>query len=65
MNDKEKIEALEEEINILRKRAAKLSANWIRNMDARLESIEEKLDKIESCFRYLFNKGEQLKWKSK
>ena len=44
MNDKEKIEALEEEINILRKRAAKLSANGIRNMDARLESIEEKLD---------------------
>ena len=61
MNDKEKIEKLEEEINILRKRAAKLSANGIRNMDARLESIEEKLDKFESCFKYLFNKGEQLK----
>ena len=58
---KEKIEALEEEINILRKRAAKLSANGIRNMDARLESIEEKLDKLQSCFKYLFNNEKRLK----
>ena len=55
MNDKEKIEALEEEINTLRKRITKLSANGIRNMDARLENIENKHDKIEDCFRYLFN----------
>ena len=49
------MEKSEEEINTLRKRITKLSANGIRNMDARLENIENKLDKIEDCFRYLFN----------
>lgn len=66
MNDKEKVgvlatvlngkEKLEEENNILRKRIKKLESNSIRNMDARLESIENKLNKFEDCFRYLFKK---------
>ena len=66
MNDKEKLgvlatvlngkEKLEEENNILRKRIKKLESNSIRNMDARLESIENKLNKFEDCFRYLFKK---------
>lgn len=52
--DKEK---LEEENNRLKKQVEKLSRNGIRNIDTRLESIERKLEKIEDCFRHLFNQG--------
>ena len=40
---KERVEILEEENRTLQKRASKLSANGIRKMDARLETLEEDL----------------------
>ena len=46
MDNKEKIAALEEANSILKKRVAKLSANGIRNMDARLESLEKHVKDI-------------------
>tara|TARA_R110000824_G_scaffold329875_1_gene516631 strand:+ start:414 stop:581 length:168 start_codon:yes stop_codon:yes gene_type:complete len=46
MDDKEKIKALEEENELLKKRISKLSANGIRNIDARLEDLEKNIEYI-------------------
>ena len=57
---KERVEILEEENEILNKRASKLSANGIRKMDARLETLEEDLAVIWKLLAKLENMEGQL-----
>ena len=57
---KERVEILEEENDILNKRASKLSANGIRKMDARLETLEEDLAVIWKLLAKLENMEGQL-----
>ena len=57
---KERVEILEEENEILNKRASKLSANGIRKMDARLETLEEDLAVVWKLLAKLENMEGQL-----
>ena len=57
---KERVEILEEENEILNKRASKLSANGIRKMDARLETLEEDLVVVWKLLAKLENMEGQL-----
>ena len=57
---KERVEILEEENRTLQKRASKLSANGIRKMDARLETLEEDLTVVWKLLAILENMEGQL-----